>query len=771
MFSKPTPTGIFLLDSTGIYGDLTVQVEAGTSNSKIDFASLGVSELDLEAEFNLLFNFTRQDQTFDKPAMVDGQLEVQTVSVAASTTRIFAAGILKAGDFEVEGAFLLQDNPNELVVSASGSIELGDFGNVAAEGGIRLVKGRDGQDAGAAGHFAITTQLAIPGILTVDGGAAFQFNTLRTPQRIEVPRRSGASEFIDLPRGEFFRVLIAGSDLNDPDSTANLSIFPADGETFLGADRVIGLDAEGRFELLLQTSPVTGEQTFELDFDARLDVIALDNAILGAQASANLFISRNLVYGEFSGQVLAGDTELLSLEAELDRFGCIHTNLVFPLDHIGSPDACQPRVFIANQSIREGRDDQNVEVRLTRPLNEPVTVTLDDQLLEIDGDPSLSALTPRHYSLPFRSRTVTIPAGSTVAFSKVNTTDNDDFENRAFKLVATRARRGPGRSGVEVSNNENEITIRNNDVLEIGPPVDLRIVPTPDTVTQVNEPDGKFLFLTEAVGLQSLDAIRLRAEVFRLDPANGEIEDDFGGRDVGPLVATYDQLIRGSRPKFLEIPVLDDDIPELDEEFLVRLTIVEAAQFAPSTSLETDEFRIRIANDDPERDPNALVFYDFNGDSTTVIDGSPPQVVGQDFDFTDEASFTASTATASISAGRWQRTGDGVIESGGLPTIDSPLRDEETPAAGNTGWTARTDAIGLIRNGDGSEDLSFWSTSSGSWAAVGTPIDPSNRDGSGFAATSSLGLPTGDKLSRLEQSVSLFGFSRSDRERQRRVSG
>lgn len=751
--------GIFLLDATGIYGDLTVQAQVDTDSPTIDFASFGVSELELEAEFNLLFNFTRQEQTFDKPATVDGQLEVQTITVAASTTRIFAAGILKAGEFEVEGAFLLKNDPSELIVSASGSIELGDFGNVAAEGGVRVAKDNGNQQPGAAGHFAITTQLAIPGILAVDGGAAFQFNTLPTPQRIEIPRRSGTSEFIDLARGDFFRVLIAGSDLNDPDSTAILSVFPADGEESFGADRVIGLDAEGRFELLLQTSPVTGEQSFELDFEARLDLIAFDTAVLGASASANLFISRNLVYGEFSGAVLAGDTELLTLEAELDRFGCIHTNLVFPLDHIGAPEACQPRVFIANQSIREGRDDQDVEIRLTRAVNESVIVNLDDQPLEIDGDDSSSALSPRDYILQASSRTVTIPAGSTVAFANVDTTNNDDFENRAFKLVATSARRGPGRSEMEIANIENEITIRNNDILEVGPPVELRIVPVPNAVTQIDESDGRFSFLAEAVGLQSLDTVRLRAEVFRLNPASGDLNDDFGGRDVDALVSRYDQLIRGSRPKFLEFPVLDDNIPELDEEFLVRLSIVEAAQFAPSTSLETEEFRIRIANDDPERDPNALVFYDFNGDSTTVIDGTPPQVVGQDFDFTDEASFAASTSTASILASPLQHIGDRVNESGGLPTLDALLPDDETPAAGSVGWTTRTDAIELIRNGDGSEGMDFWSVSSGSWTAFGNQFGDPGRAGSGFAATSSIGLPTGDKLSRLVQSVSLFRFS------------
>ena len=78
---------------------------------------------------------------------------------------------LEAGGFEVSGAFLLQNDPEALLVAASGEILLGDFGRLAAEGGLRLVKehrsesGTIVQQAGAAGSLTIIADLGIPNLI------------------------------------------------------------------------------------------------------------------------------------------------------------------------------------------------------------------------------------------------------------------------------------------------------------------------------------------------------------------------------------------------------------------------------------------------------------------------------------------------------------------------------------------------------------------------------------------------------------------------------
>lgn len=756
---KAEANGIFLLDSDGIYGDLKVDVSAATGNSKIDFESFGVGDLKLNAAFSLLFNFTDSEKTFGKPITVDGQTEIQTVSVAASTTRIYAAGVLQAGGFEVEGAFLLQDDSSELIVAASGAIRLGDFGSVAAEGGVRIKKRSANPEPGAAGHFAITAQLGIPGIISIDGGAAFQFNTLPNVEQIEIPRPSGQTELVELDEGEYFRVLIAGRDLSDPDSTAELSVFPADGKIDFGADRVIGLDVEGRFELTVQTSAATGEQTLELDFEASLDVIAFDTAVLGARANANLFLSRNIVYGSFDGAILFGDTELFSLDAQLDRFGCIHTNLPDPLRHIGSAEACVPRVVIPNQSIREGADNQRVRVELTRPLNETVVVTLDDQVFEVDGDDSFSAINPRDYRL--RTTAITIPAGETVGRARIDATDNDDFEERIFRLIATRATRGGGRGDVTIANVENEITIANNDVIEIGPPVELTVLEIGGDARGIPESSGEVIIPIAVLGLQRLDSVRVRAEVQRVQGSSGSLADDFGGREVTSTVAVFEKLIGGSeRDSEIRLVVLDDDIPEFDEEFAVRLSVVDPARFAPSTTLSTNEVRVKIRNDDPERDDRAIVFYDFNGEST-IIFGGPTlgEATGIDFEFTDQVQFSASTVTASITASPIQVFGSTVSEAGGIPTLDRVLLDPETPAVGDAGWTEASDSLPLLQNGNGTQGLNHWSQTSGQWVADAQVLGDPRRSDPGFLAVSQDSLGQQAKISRLEQLVDLRSLS------------
>ena len=90
--------GTLILDSDGMYGGFNIFVGAarpdGTAESipseptPLDLRQIGI-DVRLIAEFELLFNFTTTDKSFDR----DGQ----SFEIAGQTTRIYAQGMLEAG--------------------------------------------------------------------------------------------------------------------------------------------------------------------------------------------------------------------------------------------------------------------------------------------------------------------------------------------------------------------------------------------------------------------------------------------------------------------------------------------------------------------------------------------------------------------------------------------------------------------------------------------------------------------------------------------------
>ena len=91
--------GTLVLDADGIYGGFNIFVGAanadGTANgipdepSPLDLRQIGI-DVRLIADFELLFNFTTTDKSFDR----DGQ----SFDIAGQSTRIYAQGMLEAGD-------------------------------------------------------------------------------------------------------------------------------------------------------------------------------------------------------------------------------------------------------------------------------------------------------------------------------------------------------------------------------------------------------------------------------------------------------------------------------------------------------------------------------------------------------------------------------------------------------------------------------------------------------------------------------------------------
>jgi Ca2+-binding RTX toxin-like protein len=749
--------GTLILDAHGLYGQIQVTAGPGggdADTTSLDLSRLGVDDVKLAGQFELMFNLTDQQQTIDR---VDPNNNVQTITVPAETTRLYIGGVLEAGGFEVTGTFLLQNDPDALLVAASGEIVLGDFGRLDAEGGLLIMKqqrdenGEIEQPVGAAGTLNIVTQLGIPGLLEVDGSAAFQFNTLNTPINVEVPKQGNTTEFITVQGGPFFLVRIAGSDLEDPNSRGRVSLFPADGIETFGVDRPLGLDFSGRFELAARPNQI------DMHLEAGIDVIVLDARVLGGDIEANLAIRDRIAFGDLNGTVTIGNTQVARLEAELDRFGCLHTNVPF-LEHLG-PN-CEQRIFVTNQEFNESSGDQEIIVNLTFPAIEDLAVTIGTAGIGANG-----AQRGIHYTLPGQ---ITIPRGQRQGSIPVTFLDDAVIESdRAFHVnVVGRypADLGFFKPADPITEDiEGDITVFDDDTPPIGPPVNVVIIPVGSLaqgslpgsplVGAIAENERAISYQIVAPELQEADSVRLQARVVRSSSSSGPLNDDIAATSANAVRYTTTFALNGSRPFILTIPISDDDVAELDENFHIRFEIIQAARFSPETSLESDEASFTIENDDSEAPHDTILFYSFDGAARPVFD-SNLQIIGADYDF----SIAPALLNDHLNASDFGHSSGATLQAPGLPKLDpTALPDDVTPGGGNVDWNLTSEAQDLLRNGGAESQLADWTQVAGAWSSR-LPSDPVSDSGLSHFNAGRLTSTSVAGTNQLTQSVNLADF-------------
>ncbi len=350
--------GTLVLDSDGMYGGFNIFVGAarpdGTAESipseptPLDLREIGI-DVRLIAEFELLFNFTTTNKSFERNG--------ESFEIAGESTRIYAEGMLEAGGFEISGAFLFESDPDGLLVAGSGQVLLGDLGDVTAEGGLKIEsEQRDANDnlirpGNAAGFFILGAGIGIDGILEIDGEVQLQFNTFAVPITFDVPRFNDDPITRTVDAGPFFSAKVSG---RGGTGDARLSLFPREKPEDI---RLFGVDFTGNFELLAQ------QDTLHLNFvfTASLTVANFDNAAIGS-VSGNFDIVDGKVIGEFDGALtVAGIT--VRNGVTIDEFGCI--TLDEPILGI-SNFGCQPNIFVPDRTLLE--DDP---VLFTDPITGP----------------------------------------------------------------------------------------------------------------------------------------------------------------------------------------------------------------------------------------------------------------------------------------------------------------------------------------------------------------------------------------------------------------
>ena len=742
-------TGTLILDETGLFGQIQVAVGVETGGSGNDETSLDLSQtgadFSLTGQFELMFNFTDQLQVIDRQDRNHAS-QITQLELPADTTRLFVSGMLEAGGFEVSGAYLIQNDPDGLLVSAAGEIILGDFGRIAAKGGLLLVPEKKDPDGtgGAAGSITIIADLSVPGLIIVDGRAVLEFNSFNRPIPIEIPKIDGSgTEIVTVESGPFFFVRIAGA--NDPTSPAQVSLFPTDGELFLGADRIIGLDFEGFFELTVRGDDL------DMSLEANAVFILFDTEVLGAGLTANFTIENGNAYGDFRGNLTFGDIELGHIEGELDRFGCLHTN-IFGFEHIGSGEACSQKIFIENQEFQESSGSQEIEVELTFPAVDDLTVTVVPIRIGSNG-----AEEGDHFSI---DKQIVIPRGETTGRIPVTFFDDETIErDRAFHLRVSG--RYPNGRFLERPDIEGDITIFDDDTPPLGPPVSVFITPAGNLKVNesvqegqpieasINENTGPVSFQFIAPDLQQQDSVRIEVRLLRVSSSSGPLNSDFAHPHANVVVARETFTLEGPRPVTIKIPLVDDDIAEFHEEFRLRFIVLRDARFAPTTSLQTSAAIVTAINDDPERPDDAVLFYNF--EKAPVVD---PSTGTADYPFTDAVSFTHDRLIAS----EFIHSTGPVFSDAGLPKLEpTAVPDDETPAAGATDWTNRTGGVNRLQNPSGENGLQNWIELAGDWSNR-LLSDPQPFAGTNHFNAGRLTASSTNGTNVLLQTVSLEGF-------------
>ncbi|MCO6042735.1 Ig-like domain-containing protein [Aeoliella sp. ICT_H6.2] len=737
--------GSLVLNDDGLFGGLEITVGGGQGeDSTLDLSEIGV-DVQLAGQFELLFNLTGDDQSFTR----DGD----TYQVAADTTRILVSGVLYAGGFEIEGAFLLENDPEGLLVAASGQMTLGSFGVLEGAGALQLVReernqsGSIIQEAGAAGTFEIRADIGIANILTLNGRAFFQFNTFDDRDfAFEIPVVAGPPLLVSVERGPYFMVEITGTNVEDP---ATLSLFPA----APGAARPLGIDFTGRFELLSR------EDELMLSFDAGVDVVVFDVVTVAANVSAELSIVEDVVFGTFNGEILFFEEPVLELHARLDRFGTLHTNVgTWPLIR-------DQHIFVPSQQFTEGAGPRQVRVELAEPAPADVVV----RVRFVDATATLF----QEYNWDFDAnftQTITIPRGSISGTAPITILDNDAIEfgtlgepisERLLNVEIVSARFENTTDG-PVTHNDigGKLTIMEDDIPPDGPAVTVFVTPA-DGQISVSErfSAGKFVEIPlTAPNLQAVDQLTVQYSLVSAAPSltTAQPNDDF----VLPVSLTGTVDIRGGLPASIKIPLVDDRIAELDEEFTLSLEILVPARFAPSTSLARSEVTITIVDDDSEKPGSSLVFYSFDG--SFVV---PPN--GDGYTFTADPSNTAShtlSDTNIIATPLSHRSGS-ILGGDGLPKLEPGApADDVTPSARSTNWGSSGNGSAKLVINPGNEQTSLteqlpgWRAVSGDWRGR-APREPAPFAGSDFFAAGQLNSLSTGGINILVQDLTLNDFS------------
>ena len=601
--------------------------------------------------------------------------------------------------FEISGAFLLESDPDGLLVAGSGQVLLGSLGDVTAEGGLKIEsEQRDANSnvkrpGNAAGFFILGAGIGIDGILEIDGEVQLQFNTFAVPITFDVPRFNDDPIYSDC---RCRTVLQCESERAGGSGDARLSLLPAGEIPRIFVSSVLTL--AGNFELINQQNALH----LDFQFTASLTVANFDNAAIGS-VSGMLDIVDGKVIGEFDGSLtVAGLT--VQNGVKIDEFGCI--TLDEPILGI-SNFGCKPNIFVPDQRLLE--DDPVVTIPLIGEFRQRVSITNNaPQPHRIGVTYRVEDNSARHGIdyIGDLSGTVFIEPNRTGKMLDLVPIDNPDPlpQDLDFTVEVTDVFYADA-EGREISpflapplnsvDRPGTITIADDDRLETGPPVTVNVkladsifnpLPGEPIVFDVNEDDGPVRLEFSAPSLQAGDSVIVEAFVTpTADPAIPTTDSDdvrlrTTSRIFGPRV-----VLQGNVPSVLEIPITPDTTAELDEQFSLRLIVRRPALFAPSTSLRNDQITFMVINDDPEITADAVTFHNF--DQQVIQPGIPP-VIG--WGFTAEPQFTTEFVTVSPLS----HSSDSTIDSPGVPKIEpGALHGLATRGAGSDQWAATSDLL------------------------------------------------------------------------------
>jgi hypothetical protein len=341
--------------------------------------------------------------------------------------------------------------------------------------------------------------------------------------------------------------------------------------------------------------------------DGTLSTDVLENVggprIDAAQVSADIDIHDGRADALFQGSFLD-----VGLEAALSRYGCFQVSLgdlgfAVPL----TDGACAQRVYVDDQDFVEADSTTyaNVLVQATRPaelrLLVPYTVT--------------------EHGVQITAGTLEIPQGHSTGTIRL-TVSGDDAVNPDRQLTVTLGQPSYVRPDWDVlallpipavidDRDTAVITIREDDVLR---PV---LISVPPLVTVTEGEAGQIT--VSAYNLAAGESVTLG---WSLVPQNVDLSAATSGWDFRDLKIGRVRLTADAPSQTISFATVEDRAYELNEGVTVQFRVVSSATSAPYTLIGSqslsgkvvvqDRTRVVILNDDQDRQPEFLVFYDFD---------------------------------------------------------------------------------------------------------------------------------------------------------------
>jgi hypothetical protein len=567
--------------------------------------------------FNLAFNTTGMEQTIDS---IDLPADLRPfLHLDAQSIRLFVSGELTVGGFHVDGTFMEEAATDRLIVYVSGGVGLGLFGGYTTRGYLRIDR------AGVIAELALTIDPnAVTGdtSFALDGTFSLEVNTTGATLPDDDPLTPGFDETTIEPG-----VVVRVSD---------------------GHFTILGIPVAGSFAIGFHSDP----DYFFLNIPSS---DPLTFPLWGGFDAA--------IYGDVdtTGRVGIHITTLfdVGIKDVFEIGGQYNDDLVTPLP---DPDNGTNGLFTA-------------EIQRTNP-NDALTFSgsfhaqLKILTVAVAGfDAAINECGFAYFTAEVAGVSVTVYVNFNESFADQDLFD-PDTSTTAPNVLRTCDNPGPPPLPI----------ISISPAIPSGPsaPTNLIIIPTPD--------GGKRLSMTVAEG--GANGADLELSMPGL-PDGGSVTISYEIVQVPSSLTTTDAasdftlaasgtvtIDSSSTPVTLPIPLTGDFVYEQDETFELTFHISSSTGVS-GPRLAINDVVITIANDDGERPPDALVFYNFDqltSEGTYTFTSHPGPVpaplVADNFNHSDEPATIAVTAAP------------GVFKI----HPEAPLADA-SQAAHATGWT------------------------------------------------------------------------------------